>query len=71
MAKNRTVRVTSESDSGRNQRFTDNQTGRNMSREEFVKAIDHGTYDNYHVRNINGVSTPCSNPDGNSSNNLG
>ena len=35
------------------------------------KKIESGSYDNYHVRNINGVKTPVSNPDSKSGNNLG
>lgn len=65
------VSVTRESDSGRNQQFRDNHTGRQMSRPEFVRQIQQGNYDNYHVRNINGVPTPVSNPDNSSNNNLG
>jgi hypothetical protein len=33
------VSVTRESDSGRNERFRDNSTGREMSRSEFVREI--------------------------------
>jgi hypothetical protein len=65
------VTVTRESESGRNQRFRDNYTGREMSREEFVRQIRQGNYDNYHERNINGVPTPVSNPDNSENNNLG
>jgi hypothetical protein len=65
------VSVTRESGSGRNQQFHDNRTGRNMSREEFVRQIERGTYPNYHVRKINGVKTPASNPDSSENNNLG
>jgi hypothetical protein len=35
-----------------------------MSRGEFVRQIQQGDYPNYHVRIINGVPTPVSNPDG-------
>ncbi|SER07224.1 hypothetical protein SAMN05421690_100766 [Nitrosomonas sp. Nm51] len=42
-----------------------------MTRTKFVKEIEHGNYQNYHVRNINGVKTPVSNPDGRDKNNLG
>lgn len=66
----RSVRVTKESKTGRNERFTDNLTGRNMSRTEFIKAINHGTYDDYHTRNIGGKITPVSNPDKSKRNNL-
>lgn len=70
MARKR-VTVTSESDSGRNQRFHDNYTGEDMSRRDFVRKIEHGDYGNYHVREINGVKTPVSNPDNSENNNLG
>jgi len=65
------ISVTQESDSGRNQRFHDNYTGQNMSRQEFVRKIENGGYPNYHVRKINGVKTPVSNPDNSENNNLG
>lgn len=64
------VTVTRESDSGRNERFHDNSTGQDMTRAGFVKKIEQGKYPSYHVRKINGVKTPASNPDGNSNNNL-
>lgn len=70
MARKR-VTVTQETDSGRNQRFHDNYTGTDMSRAEFVRAIERGEYQNYHVRNVNGVKTPVSDPDGSENNNLG
>lgn len=41
-----------------------------MTRAEFVREIERGNYPNYHVRDINGVKTPASNPDGNPRNNL-
>ncbi|MDL2224662.1 hypothetical protein LJC20_00415 [Eubacteriales bacterium OttesenSCG-928-M02] len=63
--------VTRESDSGRNENFKDTQSNRYMTRQQFVAAINYGSYDDYHVRNINGVDTPVSNPDGNAKNNLG
>ena len=69
MARKR-VTVTKESNTGRNQKFHDNYTGADMSRPDFVKQIHNGNYSNYHVRNINGVKTPVSNPDGKSNNNL-
>jgi len=65
------VTVTSETDSGRNTRFHDNVTGADMTRAKFVHKIESGAYQNYHVREINGVKTPCSDPDGSSNNNLG
>ena len=65
------VSVTQESDSGRNQHFHDNYSGNDMTRKQFVNEINKGNYENYHVRNINGVPTPVSNPDSSSNNNLG
>ncbi len=64
------VKVIKESDSGRNQEFIDNKTGRKMSRVEFVKQIEGGKYENYHVRKINGLKTPVSDPDITENNNL-
>jgi len=67
----RKVRVTRESDSGRNQRFFDPDRGAYMRRAEFVRAIEQGKYPDYHVRLVNGVKTPVSNPDKTKSDNLG
>lgn len=69
MARKR-VTVTDESDSGRNLRFHDNYRGTNMTRAQFVRQIETGNYPNYHVRNVNGVKTPVSNPDSTEGNNL-
>lgn len=65
------VRVIRESDSGRNQCFRDTRSGREMSRQEFVRKIEAGEYPKYHTRVINGARTPVSNPDGKERNNLG
>ena len=65
------ITVTRESDTGRNERFHDNYQNIDMTRNQFVNAIKNGAYDNYHIRNINGVDTPVSNPDKNRNNNLG
>lgn len=65
------VTVTKESSSGRNEKFHDNVTGADMSRAQFVKEIKRGRYPDHHVRNVHGVETPASNPDGSSDNNLG
>ena len=51
------VSVTQESNSGRNQRFRDNYTKTEMTRPEFVRQIEKGNYDNYHIREINGVKS--------------
>lgn len=65
------ITVTSEDDNGRNQFFHDNYKGNDMTREQFVNEIKVGNYTHYHVRNINGIDTPCSNPDKSQNNNLG
>lgn len=65
------ISVTSENSTGRNMTFHDNYTGANMTRSQFVNQIKNGNYEHYHVRNINGVATPVSNPDSSSRNNLG
>ena len=65
------ITVTQETDTGRNTKFHDNVTGENMTRAGFVKKINNGSYDDYYVRNINGVPTPCSKPDSSKRNNLG
>lgn len=65
------ITVIRESESGRNERFRDNSTGTEMTRPQFVREIEKGKYDNYHIRDINGVKTPVSNPDKSDRNNLG
>ena len=65
------VSVIKESDTGRNQRFVDNKTRSEMTRTQFVSAIRNGQYQDYYVRKINNIPTPCSKPDGNKNNNLG
>ena len=65
----RKVTVIRESETGRNERF---QIGnREVSRAQFVREIKDGEHPDYHIRNINGVNTPVSNPDGKERNNLG
>lgn len=64
------IKVTQESDSGRNEQFHDNFTGGNMTRIQLVKKIENGDYPNYHTRKINGIETPVSNPDSTKNNNL-
>ena len=65
------ISVTRETSTGRNTQFRDNYTGTTMTRTQFVREIKSGNYDNYHIRNINGIETPVSNPDHSSRNNLG
>jgi hypothetical protein len=64
------VSVKKESSTGRNTAFHDNYSGADMTRPQFVKQIESGNYDNYHIRNLNGVKTPVSNPDKSTNNNL-
>lgn len=64
------VSTTHENSSGRNTHFQDNYTGATMTRSAFVKKIESGYYANYHIRVIDGIKTPCSNPDRSSRNNL-
>lgn len=65
------VSVTRESETGRNIAFHDNRTGEDMSRPQFVRQIEGGRYPDHHIRVINGVKTPASNPDKSTRNNLG
>jgi len=65
------VSVITEDSNGRNQAFRDNVTHKNLSRPEFVRAINQGKYPGYHVRDVHGVKTPVSNPDSSENNNLG
>ena len=69
MARKR-IKVTEESDSGRNQKFHDNHTGEDMTRKQFVSKVEADEYSNYHIRKINGIKTPVSNPDKSKANNL-
>ena len=63
------IKVTSENSTGRNIGF--NVNGRSMTRAQTVKAIQSNSDCDYHVRNINGIKTPVSNPTKNHRNNLG
>jgi hypothetical protein len=65
------VNVIKENENGRNIRFKDMGTKKEMTDKGFVRAIKKGDYDNYHIRNINGVDTAVSNPNKNQSDNLG
>ena len=70
MAQRPRVTTTRESKSGRNVRFHDNCTGVDMNIGGFVKRIEQGRYPKYHVRRINGLKTPVSNPNGRKCDNL-
>ena len=65
------VKVTRETESGRNTDFRDTSKRKDMTRTEFVKEIKKGNYPDYHVRKVNGKETPASNPDSKKGNNLG
>lgn len=65
------VEVIQESDTGRNERFIDHSNGNTMTRNQFVNQIQNKNYPDYHIRNINNIDTPVSNPDGKKNNNLG
>ncbi len=69
MARKR-VSTTKENKTGRNLQFFDNYNHKNMSRAKFVSEIESGNYPNHHIRNINGIKTPVSNPDSSTNNNL-
>ena len=59
-----------ENETGRNTKFIDNITCEKMTRAQFVKKIEQGHYEDYHIRVINKVKTPVSNPDKTTNNNL-
>lgn len=65
------ISVISENTTGRNESFLDNFTNIQMTRNQFVKKIENGYYEKYHVRKINNLKIPVSNPDNSKNNNLG
>lgn len=65
------ITVLQENQKGRNEKFKDNITKKIMTRTQFVKEIENGNYKEYHIRKINNIKTPVSNPDKNENNNLG
>jgi len=69
MSKN--IKVIKESNTGRNTKFYDPSKRKEMNKTEFVKEIKKGNYPNYHIRKINKINTPASNPDKSKNNNLG
>jgi len=68
---NKRVKVTLESETDRNLEFFDNYKKRYMTRKQFVTKIKKKEYPKYHIRKINGLETPVSNPDWKEWNNLG
>lgn len=69
MAKN--IRTIAQDSTGRNISFKDISSGIKMTRSQFVTKIENNKYNDYHIRIINGIKTPCSNPDKSERNNLG
>ena len=69
MAKN--IRSITQNSTGRNITFKDISSGTKMTRSQFVTKIENNKYSDYHIRTINGIKTPCSNPDKSERNNLG
>ncbi len=70
MSGKKDIRVTEESSTGRNQSFKAPGHAE-MSRAQLVSEIRAGEFAGYHIRVINGVATPVSNPDRSEGNNLG
>lgn len=71
MPKKPRLSVEKETSSGLNTHFHDNQTGQTLTRGQVAKEIRKGTYDDYHVRKVNGQNIIASNPDKSKRNNLG
>jgi hypothetical protein len=69
--KSKPVIVLNEDENGRNQIFYDTVKKEVLSAQEFVALIESGKYPGYAVKEIKGVPTPVSNPDGRGTNNLG
>ena len=64
------IKVISESSTWRNLSFFDNYKKQEMTRATFVKQIQMWNYPNFHIREINWIKTPVSNPDNSVKNNL-
>lgn len=65
------VKTINQNSTGRNISFKDMSSGTKMTRSQFVSKIENNKYPDYHVRIINKIKTPCSNPDKSERNNLG
>ena len=70
MSKRKSIKTIKETTNGRNIEFLDKDTKKKMTRLEFIKKIEKGLYPGYHVRKINRLKTPVSNPDKSTNNNL-
>lgn len=68
--KSKPIVVLKEDKNGRNELFFDLVKNIPLTREEFITAIETGSYPDYTVKSIHGAPTPVSNPDGRQTNNL-
>ena len=59
------LKTINESNTERNLIFLDTKNNKELTLEQLVKMIEKGKYPKYHIRIINGIKTPCSNPDKN------
>ena len=64
------LKTIKQSSTWRNIKFKDNFKWNVFTRIEVVKKIQRWELKNYHIRNINWVKTPVSNPDSTKNNNL-
>ncbi len=63
------IEVDSQSKTGRNTKF--NVDGKILTRAQTANLIKQTPNSGFHVRKINGLNTPVSNPDKSTKNNLG
>ena len=70
MSKKKSVETIKKTTTGRNIKFLDKNNGQEMTRLQFVKKIENDQYRGYHIRKINRLKTPVSNPDKKTNNNL-
>ena len=49
------ISVLNENETGRNESFWDNVNKIKMTRNQFVREIEKGNYDKYHIRIINNI----------------
>lgn len=72
MSEKARLKVTKESNTGRNLEFQDTKTKELLTTSEVAKRIDKGTYEGYHhYKDQKGRTVIRSNPDKNKKNNLG
>ena len=62
------IKASRENKTGRNTHFLVN--GVEITRSQTVKFIKSNPNSGYHIRVVNGVETPASNPDNNTCNNI-